>query len=132
MRSSLALASESDSSILLCTLLRILCQYVRSDYAAVALCDEGDRTSIHLRAAGPHSRILPYELEILDEEAQTLCPVSIMLHSARTGKPITSLSNLSRLRLDPFYQGRQPRKVLCLPILTQGDRAGVSHMLELS
>ena len=125
MRSSLALASERDPSVLLCTLLRILCQFLRAEYAAIALCDEGDRTLVKLRAAGPYSRIAPYDLPITDEAAKSVCPTSLLLHTARTGKAITSLAAASRLRNDPFYTSNIPRSVICVPISTQGAQAGV-------
>jgi hypothetical protein len=85
MRSSLALASEQNPPILLCTLLRILCQFVRADYAAIGLCDDTDKTSLRLRAAGSYGRILPYDLSIGDEAVQAVCPAIVMLHVARTG-----------------------------------------------
>jgi len=125
MRSSLALASEQDPPVLLCTLLRILCQFLRAEYAAIALCDESDNDHARIRAAGPFSRIVPYDVRIIDESAKQVCPTSLILHTARTGKAITSLSDVSRFRSDPFYRGRPPRSVICLPILLQGKQKGV-------
>lgn len=86
MRSSLALASEQDPSVLLCSLLRILCQFARADYAAIGLYDPDDPSTVFLRAAGQYDRILPYDLNITDEACQTLCPASLMLQVCRTGK----------------------------------------------
>ena len=86
MRSSLALASEQDPSVLLCTLLRILCQFVRADYAAIALSKDENSNQARLRAAGPFNQIVPYDLDILDPHAKDVCPISLILHTARTGK----------------------------------------------
>jgi hypothetical protein len=86
MRSSLALASEQDPSILLCTLLRILCQFLRAEYAAIALCDDTDSENVRLRAAGDFNRILAYDLSITDDVTRDVCPTTLMLHTARTGK----------------------------------------------
>jgi GAF domain-containing protein len=86
MRSSLALASEQDPSILLCSLLRTLCQFARADFAAIALCDPEDPSTFYLRAAGKYDQILSYDLNITDEACQSVCPASVMLHAARTGK----------------------------------------------
>ncbi|GMK57153.1 hypothetical protein CspeluHIS016_0309930 [Cutaneotrichosporon spelunceum] len=124
MRSSLALAQEKDSLVLLCTLLRILCQFARCDYAAIALSDEDDKSTLRLKAAGPFQRITSYDLDASDAAAQTVCPTSIMLHVFRTGVPITKPVKASRLRNDPFYKGRQPRTLLCLPIINQGGQSG--------
>ncbi|KAK4686974.1 hypothetical protein P7C73_g3144, partial [Tremellales sp. Uapishka_1] len=125
MRSSLALAAETDPLVLFCTLLRILCQFVRADYAAMSVCDEADPSVLHLRAAGPSGRIVPYDLGFGAEESQKVCPASIMLYVARTGKPFYNSSKLSRMRQDPFYGSRQPRTIICLPISNQGVQSGV-------
>jgi hypothetical protein len=85
IRSALALASEQDPSILLCTLLRILCQFIRADYGGIAFFDETDPSIIHLRAAGHHHSIVPYELNISDESCQKLCPAAIITQVARSG-----------------------------------------------
>jgi signal transduction histidine kinase len=132
MRSSLALAQEKDSLVLLCTLLRILCQFARCDYAAIGLSDEDDKTTLRLKAAGPFQRITSYDLDASDDAAQTVCPTSVMLHVARTGIPITKPAKASRLRNDPFYNGRQPRTLLCLPIINQGGQSGVILLLSMS
>ena len=98
MRSSLALASEQDPAIMLCALLRILCQvresirasidmqFSRADYAAIALRDDSDSTVLRIRAAGWYASITPYDMSIADPVAQTICPVSHMLHVYRTTK----------------------------------------------
>lgn len=39
---------------------------------------------------------------------------------------------MSRLRHDPFYRDRQPRTVLCLPIINQGVQSGVILLLSMS
>lgn len=132
MRSSLALAQEKDSLVLMCTLLRILCQFGRCDYAAIGLSDEEDKSTFRLKAAGPFQRIVPYDLDISDDTAQTVCPTSIMLHVARTGNPITKASKVSRLRNDPFFNGRKPRTLLCLPIINQGQQSGVILLLSMT
>lgn len=125
MRSSLALASEQDPPVLLCTLLRILCQFLRAEYAAIALCDDADNTQARLRAAGPFSRIVPHDIRITEEAARHVCPTSLILHTARTGKAITSVSAVARFRADPFFEDHLPRSVICLPILMQGKQQGV-------
>ena len=61
-------------------------QFTRADYAAIALCEEDDRMSFRLRAAGPYGRILPQDMSISDEASQAVCPAVYMLHVARTGK----------------------------------------------
>lgn len=132
MRSSLALAQEKDSLVLLCTLLRILCQFMRCEYAAIGLMDEGDRSVLRLKAAGPFQRILPYDLDVAEASAQTVCPTSIMLHVARTGVPITQPAKAFRLRKDPFFDDRQPRMLLCLPIINQGIQSGVILLMSMS
>jgi hypothetical protein len=85
IRSSLALASEQNPSILLCTLLKILTQFVRADYGGIAFYDETNPTVIRLRAAGQHANIVPYNLALEDETCQQLCPASIITQVARTG-----------------------------------------------
>lgn len=85
IRSSLALASEQNPSILLCTLLKILTQFVRADYGSIAFYDESDSTVIRLRAAGQHADIVPFDLALDDETSQQLCPASIITQVARTG-----------------------------------------------
>lgn len=95
MRSSFALAGEKDPLILLSTLLRILCQYARADFAAIALTDERDRSSLRLLAAGPYSRIVPYDLSMNDEACHSVCPAGYMLHVARTGKVGLRMPNVT-------------------------------------
>lgn len=125
MRSSLALASEQDPPVLLCTLLRILCQFLRAEYAAIALCEDSDESHVRLRASGAFSRILAYDIRLTEESARHVCPVSVILHTARTGKAITSMSSFSRFRSDPFFKGRPPRSIICIPISLQGRQNGV-------
>lgn len=132
MRSSLALAQEKDSLVLLCTLLKILCQFMRCDYAAIGLTDEGDRSVLRLKAAGPFQRILPYDLDVAEVSAQTVCPTSIMLHVSRTGIPITQPAKAFRLRNDPFFDERQPRMLMCLPVINQGIQSGVILLMSMS
>lgn len=124
MRSSLALASEQDPQLLLCTLLRILCQFARADYAAIALSDEQDKSMLSLRACGKAGRIIPYDIPMSEDLSTEICPTSYMLHTARTGKSMDR-HDLSRARPDPFYAGKVPRNLVCLPIMNQGQQAGV-------
>ncbi|KAL7420434.1 hypothetical protein Q5752_004384 [Cryptotrichosporon argae] len=125
MRTSLALAQEKEPNTLLCTLLRILCQSVRCDYAAIALCDDDEPTLLRLRAAGPFQRIVAYDLDVTDEIALSVCPSTVMLHVSRSGTGISAPERFPRLRHEPFYSGRQPRTILCLPVVNRGTQAGV-------
>jgi GAF domain-containing protein len=86
MRSSLALASEQDPQVLMATLLRVLCQYIRADYAAIALSDTDDVETFRLVASGSYDRITTRDLTLADEKAQTVCPATLMLKVARTNK----------------------------------------------
>ena len=132
MRSSLALASEQDPPVLLCTLLRILCQFLRAEYAAIALCDDADNYHVRLRAAGPFSRIVPYDLRITDEAARQVCPTSLILHTARTGKAVTSVSATNRFRADAFFAEGLPRSLICLPVLMQGEQKGAIVLTSMT
>lgn len=145
MTSSLSLASEQDPSVLLCTLLRILCQvsgpyiesspqYTMSDFAAIGLNDPHDRTALRIRAAGPSGHIVPHDLSIIEAADLEICPATFMLHVARTGQEITT-SMLPTLRPEPFYGSKHPRSIIALPVLNQGNQVGVillSSMNNLS
>lgn len=124
MRSSLVLASEKDPQILLCVLLKLLCQFSRADYAAIALSDDDDRQMLRLRACGRSGRIIPCDTSLNDQEGIDICPTSYMLHTGRTGKSM-STPDVERARPDPFYGSKAPRNLLCLPIMNQGQQAGV-------
>lgn len=93
MRSSLALASEHDPQVLMATLLRVLCQYIRADYAAIALADSDDAETFRLVASGSYDRITTRDITLSDENAQTVCPSSLMLKVARTNKVSKPLVN---------------------------------------
>jgi len=86
MRSSLALASEQDPQVLMATLLRVLCQYTRADYAAIALADSEDPSSFRLVASGAYERIAPRDLSLTADEAHKYCPANLMIKVALTGK----------------------------------------------
>lgn len=90
MRSSLALASEHDPQVLMATLLRVLCQYIRADYAAIALADPEDAEDFRLVASGPYDRITTRDVSLADEKAQAVCPAGLMLKVARTDKASNS------------------------------------------
>lgn len=124
MRSSLLLASEQDPDLLLCSLLRVLCQYARADYAAIALSDEDDKSMLRLRACGRAGRIIPCDTSMSDQHGIEICPTSYMLHTARTGKAMDR-KDLAKARPDPFYGAKLPRNLVCLPIMNQGQQAGV-------
>lgn len=141
MRSSLALASEQDPQVLMATLLRVLCQYIRADYAAIALADPEDATVFRLVASGTYDRITTRDLSLAEENAHDVCPAGLMLKVARTGKvsgtgqepqiginvqPMTKISTSSGDWFDSFYGNRTPRTAMCLPISAQGRQAGVS------
>ena len=124
MRSSLLLASERNPQLLLCQLLRILCQFARADYAAIAMPDDDDKSMLRLRACGRANRIVPCDISMNAQDSIEICPTSYMLHSARTGKPMDR-HELARARPDPFYGTKMPRNLVCLPIMNQGQQAGV-------
>jgi GAF domain-containing protein len=86
MRSSLALASEQDPQVLMATLLRVLCQYTRADYAAIALADSEDPSTFRLVASGAYERIAPRDLSLAADEAHKHCPANLMIKVALTGK----------------------------------------------
>jgi GAF domain-containing protein len=86
MRSSLALASEQDPQVLMATLLRVLCQYTRADFAAIALADSEDPSSFRLVASGAYERIATRDLSLMDDEAHKHCPANLMIKVALTGK----------------------------------------------
>jgi GAF domain-containing protein len=86
MRSSLALASEQDPQVLMATLLRVLCQYTRADYAAIALADSDDPSTFRLVASGAYERIAPRDLPLTADEAHKHCPANLMIKVALTGK----------------------------------------------
>jgi GAF domain-containing protein len=86
MRSSLALASEQDPQVLMATLLRVLCQYTRADFAAIALADSEDTSTFRLVASGAYERIATRDLSLTDDEAHKHCPANLMIKVALTGK----------------------------------------------
>jgi hypothetical protein len=91
MRSSVVLASEPDPEVLLCTLLQISCQFARADYAAIALCKEGDKTELRLRAAGRAGRVTPHDIRINENQGPEICPAMYMLHVSRSGRVSASV-----------------------------------------
>jgi len=143
MRSSLALASEQDPQVLMATLLRVLCQYTRADYAAIALADSEDPSTFRLVASGAYEKIAPRDLHLAADEAHVYCPANLMIKVALTGKvrPIPFIpihiahiqavtkATTSGEWFDSFYGHKRPRTVLCLPISAQGRQAGVSLAL---
>jgi hypothetical protein len=68
------------------TLLRVLCQYTRADYAAIALADTKDPSSFRLVASGAYEKIAPRDLPLADEDAHAHCPANLMIKVALTGK----------------------------------------------
>lgn len=86
MRSSVALASEQDPQVLMATLLRVLCQYTRADYAAIALVDPEDSSAFRLVASGVYEKIVPRDIPLGADEAHSHCPANLMLKVALTNK----------------------------------------------
>lgn len=91
MRSSVALASEQDPQVLMATLLRVLCQYTRADYAAIALVDPDDSNAFRLVASGLYEKITPRDIPLGADEAHSHCPANLMLKVALTNKVRTRL-----------------------------------------
>ena len=80
------MASEQDPQILMATLLRVLCQYTRADYAAIALADSGDPSTFRLVASGVYEKIAPRDLLLSADDAHLHCPANLMIKVALTGK----------------------------------------------
>jgi GAF domain-containing protein len=108
MRSSLALASEQDPQVLMATLLRVLCQYTRADYAAIALADSEDPSTFRLVASGAYERIAPRDLSLTDDEAHKHCPANLMIKVALTGK-VCPMIYLDDLSADWYSRSRKSR-----------------------
>lgn len=101
MRSSIALASEQDPQVLMATLLRVLCQYTRADYAAIALADPEDPAAFRLVASGVYEKIAPRDIALGADEAQTHCPANLMLKVALTNKVRLPRKSVSTSTLIP-------------------------------
>jgi hypothetical protein len=80
-------------------------QFVRADYGAIALLDS-TTNSLCLKGAGAYSGLSSFNLDFAQPEAGAVAPTSLLLHVNRTKKSITSVSQLQKLRRDPFYGDR--------------------------
>ena len=67
-------------------LLRVLCQYIRADYAAIALADTDNAETFRLAASGSYDDIRTRDIRLSDKDAQTVCPADLMLKVAKTNK----------------------------------------------
>lgn len=116
-------------------------QFARADYAAIGLVDEEDPNELILRAAGRSGRILAHDIKI-GNAPDDVCPGTYMMHVSRSGRvshqrgrlrsqfsliwqPMHRVDGGARVRVDPFYGGKPPRSLLCLPIQNRGVQVGV-------
>jgi hypothetical protein len=94
--------------VLMATLLRVLCQYTRADYAAIALADSEDPSTFRLVASGAYERIAPRDLSLTDDEAHKHCPANLMIKVALTGK-VCPMIYLDDLSADWYSRSRKSR-----------------------
>ena len=89
------------------------------------MCSEDDAGSLSLTAAGYFESITLYNLRVGDPACRSLCPVSYLTQVFRTGR---AMVGVEQTRRDEFYS-EDPKSLMCLPILHQGHKAGVSRLV---
>jgi hypothetical protein len=82
--------------------------------------------SLYLTAAGSFDNIILYNQPMENPATRRLCPVSYLTQVFRTGRVMIAGSTLEQTRRDDFYL-EDPKSLMCLPILHQGLKAGVSR-----
>jgi signal transduction histidine kinase len=124
---SLILASERDRNRLLQSLLDIVLQLQRADYACLAIADpKSADLALDLVAAGTFGAIETFE-DLKLNNAGVHCPASILLHTANTKKTkrLGDPGVVALFKRDPFFTARFPKTAACYPIRVQGKFVGV-------
>ncbi len=124
---SLVLASERDRHRLLQSLLDIVLQLQRADYACFAIADpKSAEMTLDLVAAGSYGSIMTYD-DLKLSNAATNCPCSVLLHTANTKrtKRLSEPGSILLFKRDPFFAGVLPKSAACYPLRVQGKFVGV-------
>ncbi|KAL7415520.1 hypothetical protein BDY24DRAFT_381403 [Mrakia frigida] len=122
LKTTLLIAGERDSSVLIVKLMKVLLQFTRSDFGALAIVDPTSG-NLHLRSAGSFTGLSAFDLPLTD--CSHLAPVSFLQHVGTTKKPITSSTKLQDLHRDSFFSSSLPRSAMVLPLSNQGRFSGV-------
>ena len=126
MQAAGAIASEIELDRLLETLMRTLLESAGAERGGLVL-QQDDETTLRVwgDAATHGMSVLSTPLEEAD-----LLPVSLVRYVCRTGSEVVldDAANDPAYANDPYVQRRQPRSVLCLPVLYQNQFVGAVYL----
>ncbi|HYG90036.1 MAG TPA: AAA family ATPase [Azospirillum sp.] len=131
MTAARAISSEIRRETLLETLLRTVLHLAGAGRGLLLLQAGVGRLTLvaEADAIGGRFHLLPEPVAVAGQAVPGL-PVSIVSYAVRTGEAVV-LADASadpRFTDDPDIRARQPRSVLCLPLLHQGSLVGVLHL----
>ncbi|MBF2048635.1 MAG: AAA family ATPase [Elainella sp. C42_A2020_010] len=131
LQASQALSSEIRLERLLTTLMQVAIENAGAE-KGVLLLPDGDRWLI--RAKVTQNRSHPQTLQIdslyrsLPTESSQDVPMSLVHYVARTRLTLTIEDASREATADPYIQQQQPKSMLCMPILRQGNLTGILYL----
>ncbi len=127
LKTCLVLATEKDKHSLLESLLAILLQLQRADYACLSIQDPSNKDlALDLVAAGSIGAVKTWDgLKLAD--AGAFCPSSVLLGVATTKQTrrLNDPGSPMLFKRDPFYKSGLPKSAVCYPLRVQGKFVGV-------
>lgn len=132
LRSLVLIAAESDPDVLLVRVMRILLQFTRADFGALALRGDGSGDLL-LRVAGDFETLQPFQVPLSSPLAASLGPASTMLEIDATRAVLSSRKTGITLQ-EAFFKSRSPAAFVGIP-LQNGHvlfLSGADFLLDLS
>ncbi|MCD8486702.1 MAG: AAA family ATPase [Desertifilum sp.] len=126
LKASQALSGEIQLTQLLTTLLQVAIENAGADKCALLLLKQDRLVVEALHSVDGSTRI---QLAIPLEESQEL-PIGFINTVKRTLKPTVVANAIAHpsLMVDPYILRQQPKSLLCLPILHQGQLQGILYL----
>jgi len=127
MKTAQAIAGEFELEKLLERLMRIAIENAGAERGSLLLEHDGE-AYIHAEGSLHDAKIRPHEGVPL-ATAESL-PVSLVNFVRRTSEAVVlaDAQGDDRYLHDPYMAGRQPRSVMCVPVLKQGTLVGVLYL----
>ena len=126
IRAIQALYNEIDLDRLLKTLMNIVVENAGADKAALLLNQDGQLT-IAIEYDDGELDTLDFDLYSFDQDYRL--PLSLIRHVHRSQETeILNGDNNPYLASEPYFEGRQPQSILCVPILNQSQLIGILYL----
>ena len=132
LKAAQAISGEIRRDALLETMLRIVLHNAGAE-RGLLLLSQGEKLVLAAEGDAGRDRFAPLPALPLDspgENGQPRLPAAVVSFAVRSGETVVLADAAAdgRFENDPYIKARQPRSVLCLPLLRQSQRVGLLYL----